>query len=107
MRIGNHLGTSFEIWNGGHTWFWFVADACCNGAAIGAVVNEAEAICEARLSIEEMAARRSGTAEPLGISKAIVRAKRKRSRAGSTELAWNDLLASLERYLTRLRSEWV
>jgi len=36
MWIDHHLGTSFEIWNGRHTWFWFVADSDCKGAAIGA-----------------------------------------------------------------------
>jgi len=66
MRIGNHLGTNFGIWNGRHAWFWFVADARCNGAAIGAAANEAEAICEAYSSIEEMAAQRPGTAESQG-----------------------------------------
>jgi hypothetical protein len=57
MRIGNQLGTSFEIWNGRHVWFWFVADTHC--AAIGAAANEEEAIGEARLSIEEMIMHRS------------------------------------------------
>jgi hypothetical protein len=62
MRIRNYLGTRFEIWNGGHSWFWFVGNACCSGAAIGAAANEAEAISEACRSIEEIAAR-SSTAE--------------------------------------------
>jgi hypothetical protein len=63
MPIGNHLGTSFEIWSGRQTWFWFVVNCRCDGAVIGAAANEAEAIREACLSIEEMAARRSHTAE--------------------------------------------
>ncbi|MBV8450981.1 MAG: hypothetical protein JOZ29_01735 [Deltaproteobacteria bacterium] len=107
MRIGNYLGTSFEIWNGRHTWFWFVADACCTGAAIGAAANEAEAIREARLSIEEMAARRLSTTESLEISKAIVRAAWKCSPVNSADPGWNDLLANLDCYLTRLCSECV
>lgn len=105
MRIGNYLGTRFEIWNGRHTWFWFVADASCSGAAIGAAANEEEAIREARLSIEEMSARRLSAAGSLEISKAIVRAARKCSPANSADPGWNDLLASLDRYLARLCSE--
>src|SRR5712691_7287634 len=54
MRNRSHLGTSFEAWNGRHAWFWFVSDTQCNGAAIGAAANKAEAIREARTSIEEM-----------------------------------------------------
>jgi hypothetical protein len=107
MRISNYLGTSFAIWNGCHTWFWYVADTCCTGAAIGAAANKAEAIGEARRSIEEMAARRLRSTESLETSKAIVRAARKCSRADSADPGWNDLLASLDRYLTRLCSEYV
>jgi hypothetical protein len=107
MWIGNHLGTSFEIWNGRHTWFWFVADACCSGAAIGAAANQAEAIREARLSIEEMAATRSRGAEAPGIRSSLVCATRRRSRVSSTDPAWNELLTNLERYLTRLCSQCV
>jgi hypothetical protein len=59
MRIRKYRGTRFEIWNGGHSWFWFVGNARCNGAAIGAAANEAEAISEACSSIEEKAARSS------------------------------------------------
>jgi hypothetical protein len=107
MWIGNHLDSSFEIWKGGHTWFWFVADACCSGAAIGAAANQAEAIREACLSIEEMAARRSGSPDASGISNSTVRATQRRRRFSSTDPGWNDLLTNLERYLTRLSSQCV
>ncbi len=107
MRIGNYLGTSFEVWHGRRTWFWFVADTCCSSAAIGATANEAEAIGEAHRSIEEMAARRLRTTKSLEISKAIVRAARKCSPAKSADSGWNDLLAHLECYLTRLCRECV
>ncbi len=105
MITGNYLGTSFEIWNGHHTWFWFVADTCCSSAAIGAAANQADAIGEARRSIEEMAAQRLRTTKSLEISKAIVRAVRKYSRADPTDPGWHDLLASLDHYLTRLCGE--
>jgi hypothetical protein len=107
MRTSNYLGTSFAIWNGRHTWFWFVADTCRSGAAIGAAANQAEAIGEARRSIEEMAARRLRSTESLAISKALVRTAQKCSRADSADPGWHDWLASLDRYLARLCSEYV
>jgi hypothetical protein len=108
MWIGNHLGTRFEIWNGGHTWFWFVADAHCSAAAIGAAANQAEAIREARLSIEEMApACRSGSPGASGMNNGIVRATQTRRRAGSIDPGWNELLTNLECYLTKLCSQCV
>ena len=83
MRIGNHLGTSFGVWNGRHAWFWFVADARCQGAAIGAATNEAEAICEAHSSIEEIVARRPGIVESEGNIKAAVDGRRECAPEGS------------------------
>jgi hypothetical protein len=68
MQIRNHLGTSFGVWNGGQAWFWFIADACCNGAIIGAAGNEEDAIFEARSSIEEMVSRRLDCTEEVRIS---------------------------------------
>jgi hypothetical protein len=107
MGTSNYLGTSFAIWNGRRTWFWFVADSSRSGAAIGAAANKAEAIGEARRSIEEMAARRLRSTESLEISKAIVRAARQCSRTDSADPSWHHLLASLDRYLARLCSECV
>jgi hypothetical protein len=107
MRISNHLGTSFGIWNGGHAWFWFVADAHRNGAVIGAAANEAEAIGEARSSIEEMAEQRSANAVSPGISKTTLRATRECSPASSTDLGGNDSPGNPECYLTRLCSQFV
>jgi hypothetical protein len=101
MWIGNHLDISFQIWNGRHLWFWFVADQRGSGAAIGAAPNQADAICEARLSIEEMAARRSAS-EAARISGAIIA-----SHASPIDIGWHELLASLERYLTRYCSQCV
>jgi hypothetical protein len=107
MATGNYLGTSFQIWNGRHTWFWFVTDTNRSSAAIGAAANKAEAIGEARRSIEEMAARRLRSTESLEISKAIVRAARQCSRADSADPGWHHLLTSLDHYLARLCSEYV
>jgi hypothetical protein len=107
MRTSNYLGTSFAIWNGRHTWFWFVADPSRSGAAIGAAANKAEAIGEAHRSIEEMTARRLRSTESLEISKAIVRTVWRCSRAGSADPGWHHLLVRLDRYLARLCSEYV
>jgi len=107
MLIGNHRGTSFEIWSGRQTWFWFVVNCRCNGAAIGAAANEAEAIREACLSIEEMAARRPHTAESPRINKSKVHAAPECNPAGSRDPGWTDLPAKLERYLSRRRSQCV
>ena len=54
MDVETHMGITFEIWSGRHTWFWFVMDGWSKGAMIGAAANYADAIREARLSIEEM-----------------------------------------------------
>ena len=51
-----HLGTGFEVWTGQQSWFWFVDNPRRNGGTVGAAANEAEAVRQARLSIEEMSA---------------------------------------------------
>jgi len=62
MRTGKYWSANFQIWQGGHCWFWFVTDT--SSAAIGAAPNEAEALGEACRLIEELAARRPGTEAP-------------------------------------------
>jgi len=62
MSSASYLSTRFEVWSGRRTWYWFVADPSCNGAAVGAAANAAEAIGEACSTIQEMVARRSGLA---------------------------------------------
>jgi hypothetical protein len=70
----NHLGTSFMVWNRRPTWFWLVRNQQGNNAAIGTAATEAEAVREARASIEEMTARRQATLPSPGLSdgKALV-----------------------------------
>jgi hypothetical protein len=99
MWTGNHLGTSFQIWNGRHTWFWFVADACRRGAAVGAAANKVDAICEARRSIEEIVWM-SHYAESPRVNQAALGAAEKSDPAVSKDLGWHNLLARLECYLT-------
>ena len=63
MRDVNDGSTRCQIWNGQRAWFWFVTDARWNGAAIGAAVNEEEAVCEARALIHERSVENSRAAE--------------------------------------------
>jgi hypothetical protein len=107
MHIGNHLGISFEIWTGRHGWFWFVTDGCGSGAAIGVAANYADAICEARSSIEEMAARRSNQVPLAATSKNFVRRTHKCSSASSTALGSNKLLGNPDHYFSRVHGEWL
>jgi hypothetical protein len=53
----NHLGSSFEIWNSNQGWFWLVVNSDRSGGAIGSAATEAEAIREARISVERLSAR--------------------------------------------------
>jgi hypothetical protein len=48
-----HLGVNFAIWANEGAWFWFLINPGGEGAMIGASVNEAQAISDACLSIEE------------------------------------------------------
>jgi hypothetical protein len=48
-----HLGVDFAIWKTEGTWVWFVMNLRAEGSMIGASSNEAQAIREACLSIEE------------------------------------------------------
>jgi hypothetical protein len=57
MRIRrDHLGTGFEVWTGGQSWFWCLLNPHRNRGAIGAAATEADAIREAFVAIEEMSA---------------------------------------------------
>jgi len=48
-----YLGVDFAIWKSEGTWVWFVMNPRVEGGMIGASSNEAQAIREACLSIEE------------------------------------------------------
>ena len=48
-----HLGADFAIWSSGGAWFGFLINASGEGAIIGASMNEAQAIRDACISIEE------------------------------------------------------
>lgn len=56
MDSYSHLGAGFEVWNDQQSWFWMVVDPRRKRGAIGAAASEAEALREARWSIETGAA---------------------------------------------------
>ncbi len=90
MRNRSYLGTDFEVWKSGESWFWFVPDRGRARGAIGAAVGELDAVREACATIDEMRAERGAG---------------RRSRSASCDSAlidWAASLASLERYLARL-----
>jgi hypothetical protein len=48
-----YLGVEFVVWKNQVAWFWLVTSPSGRGGIIGASANEAQAMREARLSIEE------------------------------------------------------
>lgn len=56
MSSLSHNGNRFEIWHSERTWFWMIMSDYSGGGAIGVAASEAEAIREARRSIEEQCA---------------------------------------------------
>ena len=49
----SHLEIGFEVWEDGESWFWLVVSPHSDGGTIGAAATEAEAIRDARSSIED------------------------------------------------------
>lgn len=90
------MGIDFHVWSDSQSWFWRIVRPDRRGGAIGATANEAEAMREARGSIEELAMRcsegsvRSATYE--SFSNEMIQAE-----------AWNELLLKLDRYLRQVR----
>lgn len=50
-----HSGMSFELWTSQGSWFWGLINPRRKGGIVGAALTEAEARCEARSAIEELA----------------------------------------------------
>jgi hypothetical protein len=48
-----HLGVEFAIWRSEETWFWLLINTAGEGGTVGASANEAQAMRDACLSIEE------------------------------------------------------
>ena len=87
-RRGDYLETGFVVWPSNQGWFWSISKSTSGGGAIGAAATEAQAVLEARASIEEIFARHGRS-----------------MRASTTALAaidWERMLANLERHLANL-----
>jgi hypothetical protein len=97
----NYLGISFELWSRQRTWFWSLVDPCRDGATIGAATTKAEAVHEARLTIEEKSARCAPSAAASRLardSQSMSRFRQSRSYLLAMT-GWENSLANLERYL--------
>ncbi len=90
MRTHTHCGIGFQVWNGPQTWFWFVVNPNRDGGAIGAAASEADAMREARLSIEELSAERACT---------IPARLNCKDASMAPLICWKGALNNLERYL--------
>jgi hypothetical protein len=90
MRTRTYLGTDFEVWKNGDSWFWFVPDPLRARGAIGAAAGELDAVREACATIDEMRVERGSGRQPGSAS------------IGAAGIDWAAMLASLERYLSRL-----
>jgi hypothetical protein len=53
-QVKQHLGVDFVVWERDSSWFWFLIHPINEGGMIGASGNKAQAMREARLSIEEI-----------------------------------------------------
>src|SRR5438309_2065108 len=104
MAIHSHLGTGFEVWNGQRTWFWIVIDPNPNrnGGEIGAAVSEADAVRDARASIEEIVAQRGATPPALAADTDVPVCLRRSSWSARAVVRWEISLSNLERYLASL-----
>jgi hypothetical protein len=105
----SHMGIGFELWNGQRTWFWYVVYPRRNGGAIGVAANEADAIREARSSIEEMLARhRAGAAASPVIGKtAAASAIEEANPIKFAANGWNESLAKLDCYLIQVCDQFL
>jgi hypothetical protein len=82
-----YCGIIFEVWQGEHSWFWFVIDPSRDGGAIGVAGGENEAVRDACVSIDGM----MDAVEPLSELFAEF--------FPISAQGWDASLASLERYL--------
>jgi len=95
---GDRLGTRIKMWNAQQSWFWLVVSPDCARAATGAAPTEAQAICDAYLTIEEMNLCRS---DNLSSANAQSMMQTSRGHDSIDRLAnhWEASFASLKRYL--------
>jgi hypothetical protein len=102
MGIRQYLDTGFEVWTVQRTWFWSVENPDRNGGSVGAAATEAEAIHEARLSIEEISAQRRASEASHVTARNTFTPCHESNSIESAAIGWECSLASLEKYLTGL-----
>ena len=105
----NHLGTSFTVWNSRRTWFWLVLDQHRTGGTIGTAATEAEAICDACTSIEEMSAQLPSCAASPGRAdgKALMPELNRAYPCNAAALGWMDWWMSVaSRVADRMMIGW-
>jgi hypothetical protein len=98
MHTHHHLGNGFDVWHGAAAWFWQIM-MLNGGGAIGAAASEAQAICEARASIEELSLKAADVGTQPAVSLSHEHALITAATAG-----WCRCLAKLEHYLIRLEA---
>ena len=94
---GDRLGTRIKMWNAQQSWFWLVVSTDCARAATGAAPTEAQAICDAYLTIEEMKLGRSD--KPSANAQSMMQPSRGHDSIDRLANHWEASFASLKRYL--------
>jgi hypothetical protein len=105
----SHLGTSFTVWNRRQTWFWMVLNQHGNGGTIGTAATEAEALRDARSSIEEMSGQRPSLSPLPGRigEKALLPALHRAYPCSAAPLGWMDWWMSVAHRVTdRMLTGW-
>jgi hypothetical protein len=95
----NHLGTGFDVWDDQEAWFWLVVSPRRDGGIIGSVATEADAVREARASIEELSSSRRADLAALRVTRAGAAVPRSDQFDAIIFAGWRRSLTNLERYL--------
>jgi hypothetical protein len=106
MHTISYLGIRCELWSGGNRWFWRISDPRCLRTAVGVAANRAEAVGDARLSIEEMTARVAGHPNLAERTSSMCKPP-PCIAAGPAREGWHQMLANLSCYLALLSGECV
>lgn len=99
----DYLGAGFEVWPSQRGWFWRLLRPDRDGGTIGVAGSEAEAIREARLSIEEISGRRGVTAGCDIMAEVSAPRFLRRVSIPLGSIRWGDSPSNLGRYLVRAR----
>ena len=109
MRSSTYAGTTFTLWKRQQTWFWSLPDQYGGGGRIGAAASEAEAIHEARLSIDETLAQPRNGSAPMAVAavNGSIAGRQLPHTPALVAFGWLAWWASLTSYVTdRMLNEW-